>query len=36
MTNLSAITQERFKVIALPLKMPGIEGSPCRAVAVVD
>ena len=36
MTNLSAVTQERFKVIALPLKMPGIEGSPCRAVAVVD
>lgn len=36
MTNLSAIPQERFEVIALPLKMPGIEGSPCRAVAVVD
>ncbi len=36
MTNLAAIGRERFEVIALPLKMPGVEGSPCRAVAVVE
>ncbi len=36
MTNLKSITRERFQVSALPLKLIGVEGSPCRAVAVVD
>ena len=36
MTNLSKIPAARCQVMALPLRLPGIEGSPCRAVAVVD
>src|SRR5690606_9917574 len=36
MTNMKSIPKERCEVIALPLLLLGVEGSPCRAVAVVD
>lgn len=36
MANLKSISKPRCQVIALPLKLIGVEGSPCRAVAIVD
>jgi kynurenine formamidase len=34
--NLGAITKKRVTLIALPLKMIGVEASPIRAVVVED
>jgi arylformamidase len=34
LTNLSAISAERVMLIALPLRMKGVEASPVRAVVV--
>ena len=36
LTNLGAITKPRVTLIALPLKMRGVEASPLRAVVVED
>lgn len=36
LTNLGAITKPRVTLIALPLKMRGVEASPVRAVVVED
>ncbi len=36
MTNLGQIPTPRCQFIAFPLKLVGVEGSPCRAVAIVD
>ncbi len=35
-TNLSAITKPRGQVIALPLKIKGVEGSPARVIVVEE
>src|SRR4029077_15504921 len=34
LTNLSAVSEERVTLIALPLRMKGVEASPVRAVVV--
>ena len=36
MTNLSQIGPNKFVLIALPLKMKGADGSPARAIALVE
>ena len=36
MANLGQIPTPRCQFIAFPLKLVGVEGSPCRAVAIVD
>lgn len=34
MANLSEITQDRVYLVALPLKLAGLDGSPVRAIAI--
>jgi len=34
--NLGAVKQNRVNIIALPLKLEGVEGSPVRVVAIED
>ncbi len=34
--NMQAIGQKRFLFAAVPLKLNGLEGSPCRAIAITD
>ena len=36
LTNLDAITSPEFELIASPLKLAGRDGSPLRALAVVE
>ena len=36
LVNLRAITQSRVQLIALPLKVKGVCGTPCRAVVLED
>ena len=36
LTNLDQLPQARVLLYALPLKVEGADGSPVRAVAVVD
>jgi kynurenine formamidase len=36
LTNLDAIRAPRCRFLALPLKIAGADGSPVRAVAMVD
>lgn len=36
LTNLDRIPSDRFLFVALPLKIKGAEGAPCRAVAIVE
>ncbi|MFY0606572.1 MAG: cyclase family protein [Cyclobacteriaceae bacterium] len=35
LTNLNEITQDKFQILALPLKIEGGDGCPVRAVAIV-
>lgn len=34
LVNITAISEKRVKFIALPLKLKGLTGSPCRAIAI--
>ena len=36
LSNLDIITKERFKFVALPLKINNGDGAPCRAVAIEE
>jgi len=36
LVNLSSITKNRFRIIALPLKVKGVTGAPVRVVAVEE
>jgi kynurenine formamidase len=36
LNNLDRITQPRFTLLALPLKMIGVEASPVRAVVLEE
>jgi kynurenine formamidase len=36
LTNLDQLVGRRFRFIALPLKIAGVDGSPIRAVAVLE
>lgn len=36
LANLDQLTQEEVQFIALPMYMPGIDGSPTRAIAIED
>lgn len=36
LTNLGAVLDKRFDIIAMPLKIVGAEGSPTRVVALID
>jgi kynurenine formamidase len=36
MTNLRAIEVDRFQFVAMPLRLTGGDGSPTRAIAIVD
>ncbi len=36
LANLNMLTDKRFTVLMLPLKLRGASGSPCRAVALLD
>jgi kynurenine formamidase len=34
--NLHLVKKERFQFMALPILIKGAEGSPCRAIAIID
>lgn len=36
LTNLSQIGKDRFLLVALPLKLKGVDGSPARVIALVE
>jgi kynurenine formamidase len=36
LVNLSSITKNRFRFIALPLKVKGVTGAPVRVVAIEE